>query len=117
MTEEDMFIDERTNSEPLIITKDGMVAIRRRLEFTQPQMAEHMGLSKSAYVAIETGVAQFRKIHALAAERVAMKWAHLLNKPTAIPYSVFVDLQTIASKWSDEALKEAQIAVANGKVG
>lgn len=117
MTEDDMFIDERHNSETLIITKDDMVALRRRLEFTQPQMAEHMGLSKSAYVAIETGVAQFRKIHALAAERIAMKWAHLLNKPTAIPYPIFIDLQMIALKWSIRELKEAQIAVAKGKVG
>lgn len=98
------------------ITKDQMVALRRRLEFTQPTMAEQMGLSKSAYVAIETGAAQFRKIHALAAERVAEKWAHLLGRPEIIPYPVYLDMSLTLRRWSLDDLKEAQIKIAEGKI-
>lgn len=43
---------------------------RKKLKLNQQQMASFLGLSKSAYVAIETETAVFRKIHGLAAERV-----------------------------------------------
>lgn len=110
------YSDETKDVHKLYITRDQMVAIRRRLEFTQPTMAEEMGLSKSAYVAIETGVATFRKIHALAAERVAEKWAHQLGRPEIIPYPVYMDMSLTLRRWSLNELKEAQIRIAEGKI-
>lgn len=110
------FSDEAKDVHKLYITKDQMVAIRRRLEFTQPTMAEEMGLSKSAYVAIETGAAKFRKIHALAAERVAEKWAHQFGRLEIIPYPVFMDISLTLQRWSLDELKEAQIRIFEGKI-
>jgi len=113
---EKYFSDETKEVHKLYITRDQMVAIRRRLEFTQPTMAEEMGLSKSAYVAIETGAATFRKIHALAAERVAEKWAHQLGRPEIIPYPVFMDMSLTLQRWSLDELKAAQIRIFEGKI-
>lgn len=110
------YSDETKEVHKLYITKDQMVAIRRRLEFTQPTMAEEMGLSKSAYVAIETGAAKFRKIHALAAERVAEKWAHQLGRPEIIPYPVYMDMSLTLERWSIDELKEVQHNLSLGKI-
>lgn len=66
-----------------VMSADDMLALRKNLRLTQADMADRMGLSKSAYVAIETKVATMRKIHQLAAERIALElggdinWAYL----------------------------------------
>lgn len=61
--------------------------LRQHLKLTQEQMAEELGLSRRAYIDVETGKATYRKLHMLAAERVALAHASL-GDPTIAPFSV-----------------------------
>lgn len=58
-----------------MITVQDLVALRKSLDLSQAEMAAEMGLSPRAYQAIEMGESTFRKLHALAAERVSLDWA------------------------------------------
>lgn len=57
-----------------MMTLEELAHLRRDLKLTQEQMAEELGLSRRAYIDIETGTAAFRKLHALAAERIALSY-------------------------------------------
>jgi len=52
-----------------------LIELRNRLDLSQTQMAEQLGLSLRAYQEIENGRAVFRRIHALAVERIALRFA------------------------------------------
>lgn len=54
------------------MTLNELIMLRRDLSLTQEQMAKEIGLSRRAYIDIETGKARLRKLHILAAERVAL---------------------------------------------
>ena len=55
-----------------VMSAKELLTLRKKIELTQLEMTTHMGLSKSAYVAVETGTATMRKIHQIAAERAAI---------------------------------------------
>lgn len=61
------------------ITRTDMKQFRWLHSLTQMQMAELMGLSKSGYVAIETGANGVRKIHQLAFQQVKQNMEHKAN--------------------------------------
>lgn len=52
------------------MTAYDLATLRTGIGRTQAKMAEDMGLSRRAYIDIETGASPLRKIHQLAAERV-----------------------------------------------
>ena len=58
-----------------------LISIRKRLEFTQHEMATQLGMSLRAYHSLETGESAVRDIHILAAERVALINAVLKENP------------------------------------
>lgn len=55
-----------------IMSAEELVKLRKTIGLNQTEMAASMGMSKSALVAVETGVATMRRIHQLAAERIAI---------------------------------------------
>lgn len=67
MNDDDEISDEK-------IDLNNLIHIRKGMAYSQAVMAEKMGLSKSAYAAIETGEARFRKIHWLAAQQIIEEW-------------------------------------------
>jgi len=67
----------KANAKPL-------VDIRERLGWPQVVMAQEMGLSLRAYQALEAGETPMRRIHQLAAERVALSTAWAQNRPDFI---------------------------------
>jgi transcriptional regulator with XRE-family HTH domain len=71
--------------------KEDLIELRKSLDFTQKQMAEEMGLSLRAYQAIEAGESEYRMLHRLAAERVAMMRAVDLKNPALAPLPVRQD--------------------------
>lgn len=52
--------------------KDDLVALRKDLGLTQHEMADRLDMALRAYQAIEAGESDYRLIHRLAAERVAL---------------------------------------------
>ncbi len=86
-----------------MMTLEELAHLRRDLKLTQEQMAEELGLSRRAYIDIESGTAAFRKPHALAAERVAL--SYLANgKLTTDSYSV------MAGDWLIRLVAEGKAA-------
>ena len=90
-----------------VMSAKELVTLRKAIKLTQLEMARHIGLSRSAYVALETGTTTMRKIHQAAAERVAISTiasrpelaAGLLDTKTA--------LFLVEVKDASEALKAA----------
>lgn len=78
-----------------VMSIEELLLLRKSIGLTQPEMAEAMGLSKSAYVAVETGTATMRKIHQLAAERVALSRAAELRNPTAVPGYMLREIEAV----------------------
>ncbi len=56
------------------MTLQDLIDLRFDLGLTQEEIAKEIGLSRRAYLDIETGKAAFRRIHQLAAERVALTY-------------------------------------------
>lgn len=56
------------------MTLDELTNLRHDLGLTQTQMADELGLKLRAYQEIEAGKAALRKMHILAAERVALAY-------------------------------------------
>jgi DNA-binding XRE family transcriptional regulator len=65
-----------------------LAELRKQLGFTQQAMANQLGLSLRAYHDIESGKAEYREIHRLAAERVALMIAVLKGNPMLAPADV-----------------------------
>lgn len=59
--------------------------LRRKLGLTQAEMAAEFGMSLRGYQGIEGGQNPVRKLHMLAAERVAIGAALKTNDPTLLP--------------------------------
>lgn len=67
------------------MTREDLIALRKRLGLNQSEMAEAIGLKIRAYSNIETGDAELRQMHILAAERAAIDIAMERGDPLAIP--------------------------------
>ena len=82
-------MDPRVNGKPL-------VDIRERIGWSQVVMAQEMGLSLRAYQALEAGETPMRRIHQLAAERVALSAAWKQMRPDFIKGQIACELIEIA---------------------
>ena len=73
-----------------------LVAIRQQIGWPQITMAQEMGLSLRAYQALETGETPMRRIHTLAAQRVALYTAWMQMRPDFIKGQIARELIEIA---------------------
>jgi transcriptional regulator with XRE-family HTH domain len=69
------------------MTREELIALRKSLKLTQDEMAERIGLGLRAYQGVEGG-GTLRKLHALAAERVALEIAAERGDPMLAPSSI-----------------------------
>ncbi|GBD48083.1 helix-turn-helix domain-containing protein [Methylopila sp. Yamaguchi] len=70
------------------MTADDLRALRDRANLTQLGMASLVGLSLRAYQDIENGVSEFRDLHRVAIERVALDLAVERGDPMIAPPSI-----------------------------
>ena len=71
--------------------KEDLVALRKDLGLTQQEMADHLDMALRSYQGIEAGESEYRRIHRLAAERVALAIAADKKEPRLAPYPVRED--------------------------
>jgi transcriptional regulator with XRE-family HTH domain len=67
---------------------EDLTSLRKDLGLTQQQMADKLDMALRAYQSIEAGESEYRFIHRLAAERVALAIAADKNEPMLAPQSV-----------------------------
>ena len=68
--------------------KDDLINLRGNLGLTQQEMAGKLDMALRSYQAIEAGESEYRHIHRLAVERVALLVAASRKDPTLAPASV-----------------------------
>jgi len=68
--------------------KDDLIALRKELGLTQQEMADHLDMALRSYQSIESGESEYRYVHRLAAERVALAIAADKKMPAMVPASV-----------------------------
>jgi transcriptional regulator with XRE-family HTH domain len=73
------------------ISKEDLVALRKALGLTQQEMADHLHMALRGYQGIEAGESEYRYIHRLAAERVALAIAADNKAPRLAPSPVRED--------------------------
>ena len=71
--------------------KEDLVALRKDLGLTQQEMADHLDMALRSYQGIEAGESEYRYIHRLAAERVALAIAADKKEPRLAPFPVRED--------------------------
>jgi transcriptional regulator with XRE-family HTH domain len=71
--------------------KDDLIELRKELGLTQQQMADELGMVLRAYQGIEAGESEYRRIHRLASERIALQIAVDRQAPMLAPGSVRKD--------------------------
>lgn len=68
--------------------KEDLIHLRRDLGFTQQQMATELDMALRSYQSIESGESEYRYIHRLAAERIALAVAADKGAPSLAPAPV-----------------------------
>jgi transcriptional regulator with XRE-family HTH domain len=68
--------------------KEDLIGLRKDLGLTQQEMARRLDMALRSYQAIEAGESEYRYIHRLAAERVALMVAADKKTPAVVPASV-----------------------------
>jgi transcriptional regulator with XRE-family HTH domain len=74
-----------------VFLKEDLILLRKELGITQQDMATRLGMALRSYQAIEAGESEYRLVHRLAAERVALMFATDKKAPTLAPESVRID--------------------------
>lgn len=67
---------------------NALTEIRKGLGFSQAAMADLLELNTRRYQAFEWGESEIPNLYILAAERIAMTYAVLLNAPTKAPSAI-----------------------------
>jgi hypothetical protein len=73
------------------LRKEDLVTLRKELGLTQQEMAGHLDMALRGYQGIEAGDSDYRQIHRLAAERVALAIAAGKKEPRLAPVPVRQD--------------------------
>src|SRR5450631_425168 len=71
--------------------KEDLINLRDKLQITQQEMADHLDMALRSYQSIEAGESEYRYIHRLAAERVALQIAVDKKAPMLAPEAVRED--------------------------
>jgi transcriptional regulator with XRE-family HTH domain len=104
------FSDEALSMTDEAFLNDDLVALRKELGLTQQGMADKFDMAIRSYQSIEAGESEYRYIHRLAAERVALSVAVDKKDPSLVPAPVRQDalelvrlgqlLQNPAYRWN-----------------
>jgi DNA-binding XRE family transcriptional regulator len=70
------------------LSKEDLISLRKELGLTQQQMANELDMALRSYQSIEAGESEYRVIHRLAAERVALTIAAKMSAPMLAPLQV-----------------------------
>src|SRR5260370_35977333 len=71
-----------------VFLKDDLIRLRKAMGLTQQQMADALDMALRSYQSIESGESEYRFIHRLAAERIALMIAAEKKAPMLAPQSV-----------------------------
>jgi transcriptional regulator with XRE-family HTH domain len=71
-----------------VFLKDDLIQLRKEMGLTQQQMADALDMALRSYQSIESGESEYRFIHRLAAERVALMIAADKKAPMLAPQAV-----------------------------
>lgn len=69
-------------------SKEELILLRKDLGLTQQQMADELDMALRSYQSIEAGESEYRVIHRLAVERVALAIAARVSTPVVVPQPV-----------------------------
>ena len=73
------------------LRKQDLITLRESLRLSQQQMAEQLDMALRSYQGIEAGESEYRPIHRLAVERVALSIAAVKQDPALAPASITED--------------------------
>jgi transcriptional regulator with XRE-family HTH domain len=86
-----IILDETLSMTDEAFLNDDLVALRKELGLTQQGMADKFDMAIRSYQSIEAGESEYRYIHRLAAERVALSVAVDKKDPSLVPGPVRQD--------------------------
>lgn len=84
------------------MSPEELIGYRKRADLTQGEMATRLGLSKSAYVAIELNKANLRYIHELAVERVLFNLAAATGDLMLLPLHMRAEAHQISDLFQSQ---------------
>jgi transcriptional regulator with XRE-family HTH domain len=90
--------------------KEDLIQLRKDLGLTQQQMADELDMALRSYQSLEAGESEYRFIHRLAAERVALMRAADIKAPMLAPQSVredAIELVRVGRLTGDPAFQKA----------
>lgn len=90
--------------------KDDLIQLRKDMGLTQQQMADELDMALRSYQSIESGESEYRFIHRLAAERVALMIAADKKAPMVAPQTVrddAIELVRVGGLTGDPAFQKA----------
>lgn len=80
----------------LATTAEQFVELRKRLGYTQSELADRLGMSLRAVQDIESGKAKVRPIHSLALDRIAIVRAAFLGDATILSEEAVQDVRALS---------------------
>jgi transcriptional regulator with XRE-family HTH domain len=92
--------------------KDDLIRLRKDMGLTQQQMADELNMALRSYQSIESGESEYRFIHRLAAERVALMIAADKKAPMLAPQPVrddAIELVRVGRLTGDPAFQKARV--------
>jgi transcriptional regulator with XRE-family HTH domain len=90
--------------------KEDLIQLRKDMGLTQHQMADELDMALRSYQSIEAGESEYRFVHRLAAERVALMRAADTKAPMLAPQSVredAIELVRVGRLTGDPAFRKA----------
>ena len=75
-----------------------VTGLRKKMNLTQQEMADHLGMSVRAYSDVENGVSECRLIHLLAVERITIKQAWMKDDPKLIANPVVQEIRAVVAR-------------------
>jgi transcriptional regulator with XRE-family HTH domain len=90
--------------------KEDLIQLRKDMGLTQQQMADELDMALRSYQSIEAGESEYRFIHRLAAERIALMKAADAKAPMLAPQSVredAIELVRVGRLTGDPAFQKA----------
>jgi transcriptional regulator with XRE-family HTH domain len=92
--------------------KEDLIQLRKDMGLTQQQMADELDMALRSYQSIEAGESEYRFIHRLAAERVALMRAADTKAPMLAPQSVrddAIELVRVGRLTGDPAFQKTPV--------
>lgn len=75
-----------------------VASLRKQMNLTQQEMANHLGMSVRAYSDVENGVSECRLIHMLAVERITLQQAKIQEDPALVANPVVQEIRAVIAR-------------------